>query len=326
MKVLVCRFSSIGDIVLTTPVLRAIRQQTGAEVHALVKRNYAEALSGNPYLSAIHTFDRKLSEVLPELRRQGFGHVVDLHGNLRSSLLRMALGRPASVFPKLNMRKYLYTRFGVNTLPAVHIVERYMQAAAPLGARYDGQGLDFFIPPEQELPAHTLPPSPYVAVALGAAHATKRMPLPLLRSVIALLPCPVVLLGGPAEGADGERLAAFFPGKAFNYCGALRLGGSASVLRQAAAVLTPDTGLMHIAAALRRPIVSVWGNTVPAFGMTPLYPDGFSPRAVVCEVAGLRCRPCSKIGHPACPKGHFDCMGRQDPAAIARALTSLLDG
>ena len=286
----------------------------------LVKKKYAEALAGNPHLSAVHTFEVGLSEVLPELRRQRFDRIVDLHGNLRSSILRLALQCPSRTFPKLNARKYLYTRFGLNTLPPIHIVERYMQAAAPLGVRYDGQGMDFFIPPDQALPAHALPPSPYVAVALGAAHATKRMPMPLLESVVALLPCPVALLGGPAERADGQRLAAFFPDKAVNFCGDLSLGGSASVLQKAAVVLTPDTGMMHIAAALRRPIVSVWGNTVPNFGMTPLYPADSGLEAALCEVSGLKCRPCSKIGYTACPKGHFDCMMRQDPGVIAEAV------
>jgi ADP-heptose:LPS heptosyltransferase len=95
------------------------------------------------------------------------------------------------------------------------------------------------------------------------------------------------------------------------------------VVEKAAVVLTHDTGLMHIAAAFKRPIVSVWGNTVPQFGMTPYYGDVKVPNKLF-EVSGLSCRPCSKIGFETCPKKHFRCMTQQDEAAIARAINDVV--
>jgi ADP-heptose:LPS heptosyltransferase len=80
---------------------------------------------------------------------------------------------------------------------------------------------------------------------------------------------------------------------------------------------------MHIAAALKKPVVSVWGNTVPAFGMTPYMP-GRESNSVILEVNDLRCRPCSKIGFDKCPKGHFQCMRGIDDQAIADAVRSFL--
>jgi ADP-heptose:LPS heptosyltransferase len=101
----------------------------------------------------------------------------------------------------------------------------------------------------------------------------------------------------------------------------LSLEGSAAVLRQAALVITHDTGMMHIAAAFQKKILSIWGNTVPALGMYPYYGPANPDQNTSFEVEGLSCRPCSKIGHQACPKGHFHCMNRQDVGKIVLGAT-----
>jgi heptosyltransferase-2 len=87
--------------------------------------------------------------------------------------------------------------------------------------------------------------------------------------------------------------------------------------------VTHDTGLMHIAAAFGRPIISLWGNTAPAFGMTPYYGDRPVPYGIM-ETKGLWCRPCSKIGYEKCPMGHFRCMERIDPEQVLRLVTAYL--
>ena len=117
----------------------------------------------------------------------------------------------------------------------------------------------------------------------------------------------------------GVALAAAAGAHVVNLCGALSLYQSASFVRQAAKVATHDTGLMHIAAAFRKEMVSIWGNTVPKFGMYPFYPDGMD-RNTTIEVQGLSCRPCSKIGHKRCPEKHFRCMNALDIAQICSAL------
>ncbi len=309
-KILILRFSSIGDIVLTTPVIRVLREQLGAEVHFLTKRKYAATLEANPYLTRLWSFDKEITEVLPALRAEHFDTLIDLHVNLRSWRLRWALQFPTTYsFDKLNWQKYLLTRFKIDRLPRIHIVDRYLAAAAPLGISNDGKGLDYFIPPEQEV---TVPipagyPPAFVALVIGAAHATKRLPPDKLVELARALRQPVCLLGGPEEAAQGEDIARLAGPHVVNLCGQLNLHGSASVIRQAERVITPDTGMMHIAAALQKPITSVWGNTVPAFGMYPYY--GSRPdRNHTVEIKGLACRPCSKIGYAQCPQGHFKCM------------------
>ncbi|MBP6825327.1 MAG: glycosyltransferase family 9 protein [Saprospiraceae bacterium] len=320
MKILVLRFSSIGDIVLTTPVVRCLKQQTGAEVHFLTKTAYEQILLPNPHIDRVFSFQKDVREVLPALQAERYDLVVDLHRNLRSFHVKWSLGRPTRSFDKLNFEKWLLVNTGIDRLPDVHIAERYMQTVRHLGVVYDGQGLDYFIPPEEEVQisgySTGLSPGNYVAFVLGATHATKRLPTAKAAKICQQMDQPVVLLGGKAEE---EAARAIVGSKVVNLCGRLTLHQSASVVRQGAAVLTHDTGMMHIAAAFRKPIVSVWGNTIPKFGMYPLYPTGMDQNSSV-EVKGLSCRPCSKIGFDRCPKNHFRCMNDIPDGEILSAI------
>lgn len=321
-KILVVRFSSIGDIVLTTPVVRALHQQLGAEVHYLTKQAFKGVLEANPYIAKLHLLQKDVSEVLPALRQERFDAVVDLHNNLRSAQVKWQLGAKRYAFQKLNWEKWLLVRFKLNRLPDRHIVDRYLAAAAPLGIHNDGQGLDYFISPADTvdtrplLSTHGIPPlvgerddqpPRYVAFVIGAAHATKRMPPEKITSICRNIDWPVLLLGGPDDAAAGQQIADAAGTHVINLCGQLRLNQSASLVQQAWQVITHDTGLMHIAAAFSKDIISVWGSTVPEFGMTPYYPEGVA-RNRSLQVQGLPCRPCSKIGFDTCPKGHFKCM------------------
>lgn len=321
-KVLIIRFSSIGDIVLTTPVLRCIRLQTGAEVHFLTKESFRSVVEHNPHVGKVHTIRKTVREVLPELKAEGYDFVVDLHHNLRSWQVKTALGVPSRSFDKLNWEKWLFVNLGINRLPPLHIVDRYLAAAAPLGVQNDGLGLDYLIPEADELAAaeflarhfgERIPA--FIALVTGAAHATKRLPEARLIELCRMMPIPVVLLGGPDEMEQGERITALGGAHVLNACGKLKLNQSAAVLRRAQSVITHDTGLMHIAAALGKDIVSIWGNTVPEFGMTP-YVSAGRPAGKILQVKGLSCRPCSKIGYQACPKRHFRCMNDIDLSEI----------
>ncbi len=347
-KILVLRFSSIGDIVLTTPVLRALQQQLGAEVHYLTKAAFASVLDHNPYIHTVWTFKKQVKEVSAALRTEKFDYIIDLHNNLRSRELSLRLGCFGPLlgpkvyrFQKLNWQKWLLTRWKINRLPARHIVDRYLAAAAPLGVMADGQGLDYFLPDltaeEKNRLAAQLQlgginfwlahagaralqgASPYLAFVVGAAHATKCLTELQQFAFCQAYQAPIVLLGGPSEKAVGERLSQA-GSHVINTCGQYGLHVSAFLVSQAAIVLTHDTGLMHIAAAFKRPIVSIWGNTVPEFGMFPYLPGAGSPAEQRLSVPGLSCRPCSKIGFAACPKGHFNCIRQLPVAAIVAAV------
>ena len=320
MKVLILRFSSIGDIILTSPVLRCLKQQVpGVEVHFLTKEQFRPLVENSPYVDRVHAVRGDDSAILSGLRKEKFDLVVDLHHNLRTWRVKQALGVPAKSFPKLNVEKWVLVNFKKDRLPKVHIVDRYLETVAHLGVKNDGQGLDLFIPPEQEVLLETLPENfrkGYIALCIGAAHATKRLPQHRLIELAGKLKGPIVIIGGPEDKAVGRTIADAVGARAFDATGKYDVLGSASLIRQATNVIAHDSAAMHVASAFRKNVVSVWGNTVPQFGMgpyMPLHPE----RAHISEVLALPCRPCSKIGFDQCPKGHFHCMEQQDLGQIA---------
>jgi heptosyltransferase-2 len=326
-KILLIRFSSIGDIVLTTPVVRCLKQQLPeVELHVLTKSSYRSIYASNPYVDKVFELSSNLKEVVKRLREEHYDFVVDLHKNWRSWRVRMALHRPSASFPKLDFQKFLYTKLKIGKLPPVHIVDRYFKAVEKLAVHNDGQGLDFFFNEGDEMNYEDLPEAfrdGFVAVVIGGQHTTKILPVDKVVEVCEALDYPVILVGGPEDAARGDRIKTKVGSYVGNSCGSLTLGQSASLLKLADAVLTNDTGMMHIAAALRKPIVSVWGNTVPEFGMYPYLPQGMKPAAIV-ENKSLGCRPCDKLGYAKCPKGHFNCMNSLDAKEIAEKIKAEL--
>ncbi len=311
LKILILRFSSIGDIVLTTPVVRNLKNQMpGVCIHYATKRKFRSILENNPYVDRCVYLDKSLNALVQELKVEKYDYIIDLHHNLRTLIIKQRLGIQAFTFDKLNIEKWLLVNFKVNRMPDVHIVDRYMETVKPLGILNDGQGLDYFIPAKDFVPKDTLPEpyrKGYIAFAIGGQHATKKLPFARMIELCAQLHRPVVLLGGKEDVVNGEAIVQAFALEAhkdiFNACGKYSLNQSASLVQQAELVFTHDTGLMHIAAAFKKKIYSIWGNTVPEFGMYPYLTD-----FKIWERPNLSCRPCSKIGYEKCPKGHFKCM------------------
>ncbi len=310
-KILVIRFSSIGDIVLTTPVIRCLKKQLeNVEVHYLTKKQFLPVVQANPYIDRIYTIDDKIDEVIPELSKQNYDHIVDLHKNFRSKGVIMKLSRPSSSFSKINVKKWLAVNVKINRLPDVHIVDRYFQAVNGLGVKNDGEGLDYFIPADDEADLTALPQkyrNGYIGWVIGGTYFTKIYPDDKIIDVCRKINKPVVLLGGKTDAKRGDRIAEAVGDSVFNACGKFSLNGSASLVKQADKIITNDTGLMHIAAAFRKETISLWGNTIPGFGMYPYMP-GDEEKSTILEVQNLSCRPCSKLGYDKCPKKHFDCM------------------
>lgn len=317
----------MGDLIVTTPVYRALATQLGAEVHLVTKRAFAGVIAHNAYLHRTHFWSD--GAVVPALKAEGYDLVVDLHGSIRSHLLRARLGVTAIGFRKRNLEKSLL-RYGINLLGGEHLVDRYFYALRHLGIRDDGGGLDYYVQPAEAAAAtaHTAAVGEdYVAIVLGATHFTKRMPPQLVADVIAQLDRPVVLLGGEDVLALAAEARARLPEgvqPVLDLCGALPLRESIAVLAKAAGVIAGDTGLMHVTAALRRPMVVVWGNTASPIGMYPYYPSTGERPYADAEVEGLPCRPCSRIGYASCPAGHFRCMREQRAASISGPLGRLM--
>ncbi len=315
MKVnfLVIRLSSIGDIVLTSPVVRCLKQQVeGAEIHFIVKSRFAPLVSSNPYIDKIHLFKGNMNDLIARLQSEKFDYIIDLHNNFRTSRLKNHLNVPSFTLQKLNIQKFLLVNFKINRLPNKHIVDRYMDTLKLFDVVNDGKGLDFFIPEKEAFELSDLPTkfrAGYIAIVIAGTWNTKKLPAEKVIEICNRIEYPVVLLGGINEKETGEEIRLKSRGSILNFAGKLELLQSASLVRDARVVLTNDTGLMHIAAAYRKKILSFWGNTVPLFGMTPYLTD---PASVGMEVQDLKCRPCSKLGFNSCPQKHFMCMENQD--------------
>lgn len=320
-KFLIIRLSSIGDIVLTTPVIRCLKKQFGnAEIHYLVKQKHRAVIENNPYIDKIHDYKGKTGEIAEQLQNENFDYIIDLHNNLRSTLIKNKLGKPSFSFNKLNFSKFLLTHLKINRLPQLHIVDRYMETVSSFGVCNDGQGLDFFIPDHITIPesATITPGEKYVAFVIGGTYFTKRLPSAKVVEICNSIPHKVILLGGKNEKTEAQLIASQTGHNVVNMVGTLSLFQSAIVVKSAFLVLANDTGLMHIAAAYKKKILSFWGNTVPVFGM---YPYLAHPDSKIMEVENLNCRPCSKIGYKKCPRGHFNCMNQIETSTAIEWIT-----
>jgi ADP-heptose:LPS heptosyltransferase len=332
MKILVIRFSSIGDIVLTTPVFRCIKEQLpGAEIHFLTKEKFKPVTENNPRIDRFFYYNRNLSELKRRLRKEKYDYVIDLHKNFRSYLVRWALRRKTYSYHKLTFQKFLLTKLGINVMPAKHIVTRNLEAVKGLGVVDDGLGLEYFIGSADVVDRNELPGfcrNGYVAIVIGASYFTKKLPVHKLKELCSGLPHAIILLGGKEDWEEGEAVALADPGMIFNACGKFTLNQSADLLRKADLVISHDTGLQYIACAFEKPVLAVWGGTSPKLDVEPYYGKNDRPgnsfRFQNFIVPGLPCQPCSRYGTKRCPKGHFKCMELQDIAFLQQIAGMIL--
>ena len=212
-------------------------------------------------------------------------------------------------------------------MPDVHIVDRYMKTVESFGVKNDGEGLDYFIPAKDEVKQRDIPVSHhlgYIGLVIGAAHNTKKLPVEKLKELCSKIDHPIILLGGKEDNENAKQIASVDPIKVYNACGKFNLNESADLVERSKLIITHDTGLMHIAAAFKKKIISVWGNTVPEFGMYPYYGKFQLAIDIKFQITGLRCRPCSKIGYAKCPRGHFKCMKQISMDAVAETARQFL--
>ena len=281
-RFLIIRFSSIGDIVLTTPVVRCLkRQYPNAIIHYLIKPQFKMVIEPNPYINKFHLLQEDWDAMIEELKAESFDYIIDLHHNLRTLRVKKALSVPAFSFNKLNVEKFIFVKLKWNVMPKVHIVDRYLETVATFGVRNDGEGMDYFIPEEARVPLSDIPHSHhlgFICIVIGASFYTKKLPVYKLQELCQKLHHPIILLGGKEDAAEGEAIASIDPIKVYNACGKFSLHESADLVRQSKLVIAHDTGLMHIAAALKKEVIAVWGSTTPSFGMVPYYGEHFLQR------------------------------------------------
>ena len=333
-KFLFIRFSSIGDIVLTTPAIRCLKMQLpGAEVHFLTKRSFKAVTEANPYIDQFHYYDNNLIELMAQLKKENFDLVIDLHKNFRTSIIKFWLSVPVICYNKLSVQKFLLTKFGINKMPGRHITDRCMNTIAQLGVVNDGMGLDYFIPAEHHIKSTDIPTSHqagFIALVIGASYFTKKLPVKKLQELCASIPFPIILIGGKEDAKEGEEIALIDAIKIYNACGKFSLHESADLVLQSKLVISHDTGFQYIACAFNKKVLAIWGGTSPLLDVEPYYGiyqlqvhiDGVAYKNFI--VPSLSCQPCSNYGTKTCPKGHFNCMQQQDIGIITSTAMQML--
>ena len=339
MRLLFIRFSSIGDIVFTTPAIRCAKQQIpGVEIHFLTKAAMKAVTIANPYIDHLHYFDKDLQATINQLKECKFDYIIDLHKNYRTYQIQKALGVPSLSYEKLSLQKFLLTKLHLNFMPMRHIADRCLDALSSLGVVNDGKGLDYFIPKETTINAAALPASfesGYIALVIGASYATKKLPISALQKLCHKIPYPIVLIGGKEDEGQGAAVEAINPIKIWNACGKFNLQESALLVKQARTVISHDTGFLYIACAFHKKTVAIWGATSPALQVEPYYTGAKQVNQTTLNnetastilnnnemyfnaiVPNLTCQPCSNYGTNHCPQGHFACMQQQDLQSIA---------
>lgn len=320
---MILRLSSIGDVILTSPIIRSLATcLPESELHFLTKAAYAPLLDHHPQLEKVHRFEGNLQKTIQELETEDFDFVLDLHQNIRTARIKLALGIPSATYSKDRWAVLAHTKFKLPTLPNRHTVERYAQTLDKLDCQLDEGGLELHLPSEAHKAAqdivqrffHRAP----LGIVLGAGFLTKRWPAAHFIDLINAYGNPVLLLGGPGERAFSNEIADSLQVPHLNATGHYNLVLSAALVRECQALITHDTGLMHVAAAFQIPAIVLWGNTAPEIGFAP-----YNAPHQNLQVEGLSCRPCTKLGHDQCPKSHFRCMNDLLPAQVLEALQTL---
>ncbi len=317
MKILVVRFGAIGDIVMTTGIVRMLKKQLGAEIHYITRTRYEDLLLHNPYIDKLWTVQKDTRPVIERLKENDYDVVIDLHLNLRSRRLCWHLGRRTITYDKMTMRKWLFLWAGIDLLQGKHVVARYLEALTSLGIRNDHLGLDVFFDKKDFFSINGGTKNT-VAIVMGGTYPTKRIPANLADRLTQDNSLYFVILGGN----DVKDVAIRKRSNVEDLRNRLSLGQSSSVLSQVDVVVSGDTGLLHIAAAYDKPVVVLWGSTDELFGMAPLLRASSHYRPV--RNTELACQPCSKYGRSKCPKGHMACLNGLSPSLVLGQIHDLL--
>jgi len=306
VKFLIIRFSSIGDIVLATPLVRCLKKKfPESRIDFVLKERYAGVLSGNPGISNLILYGGGIVPLIKKIRSEKYDYVLDIHGNFLSSLVSLFSGAKV-----LRSRRYLFERFmlvefGLNFYRRnIPVSDRYIETASRLGVADDGLGPEFFVAGGVKN-SLGVPPGIYAGICPVSVWKTKRWPqenfAELSKKIVAEKGCGVLIFGGPGDRDYCEKIRESAGGRAYNLSG-LSIQETAFYLRMCRVAVTNDTGPMHIACALKIPVVAIFGPTVEEFG--------FYPQAAGSKVVskGLPCKPCSTKGCAECPAGGFGCM------------------
>jgi lipopolysaccharide heptosyltransferase II len=342
-KTLVIRFSSVGDIVLATPLLRVLRSRfPKGQIDFVTRREYAELVRSNRNLNRTYEYDASkgfegLRTLKNTIKAEKYDLIVDIHDSLRSKYLRSLRGPRRVVVDKRILERSMLVNLKKNIYRGiVSVVDRYIETVSHLGVENDGKGLELHIPDEilfgvsGKLAALKLDRfEKVVGLCPGARHFTKRWPAEKFARVGAAfaqkMDAKILLLGGPDDESLCRQIGWTLNNeagvdRATNLAGQLTLLETAAAMQYCDVIVTNDTGLMHLATAMQKKIVAIFGSTVKEFGFFP-----YDPSAVVIERREVACRPCSHIGRAECPERHFRCMTEIEPEEVFLRAKEMLE-
>lgn len=336
-RFLIIRLSSMGDILLTTPLIRSLHTKyPNSKIDFLVKSQFVDCLVDNPYINKLQKFDTNkdsLSLLRKKIQQKQYNLIIDIHGNFRSFILKR--GQKAarnSRFKKHLFKRFLLVNFGINLYKNIRPVYlRYIDSVKDLNIKYDGHGLDFFVQETVKQKVFELLinnnfdfDKRTICFAPGASFNTKRWPAENFAKVAANLQTSlntqILLLGGPSDVSISQQISLSCPQPVINLTGTLSIQQTASAMSHSHIVLTNDTGLMHLANALKKSTIALFGPTTKELGFYPL-PE----ISTVIENPNLTCRPCTHIGSHQCPKKHFKCMKDISPTSVFDKVAAELD-
>ena len=322
MKVLIIHSGTIGETLLITPIVRALKTELDAEIHLLLPESRMKVLNENPYCERLILLNKGAIRLRKKIRNEGYDKVIDLKNDLTSFIITLGNSKKRLTYGHSWFKRWIYTKTKINFLAKKHLVDRYFDLLKPLGLKGDNLGLDFYIPEKDEVENDWLPKSHrngYAALALGADYATRKLPVNRLIELCDRINKPIILVGDMCDQEVADEIESFFqqgtPAEEeaieglnkkaiiFNACGKFNFNQQASLIKNASWVFTHDNDLMHVAAAFKKQVFSIWGNTTAHFGKYP-----YRTQFTIFENNKLNCRPCAFSGYANCPKGHFKCM------------------
>lgn len=342
-KVLIIRFSSIGDIILTSPLLRILRKRLpNSQIDFLVRKEYSELVKFNPNVSNVIEFDtakglKGLYEAAKSIKENSYDILLDLHNNLRSNYIKLFSKAKYLSINKRILKRFLLVKFKINLYSNyISVADRYLETIDFLKVDNDNMGLDLYYPEtvleelNEKLNYYNVRDYNYIiGVAPTAKHYTKIWEkenyIQLLTTIANKYNPFIFLFGSNSEEDYIESIAKSIKRNVNKDCvanmaGKLSLIETAALIDKCRVVISNDTGLMHMAAARKRKIVAIFGSTVKEFGFFP-----YGTESIIVENNNLKCRPCSHIGRDKCPKNHFKCMKDISVERVLEAYKNILN-
>lgn len=334
-NILIIRLSSIGDVLLTTPLIRILNKKfPGSHIDFVIKKEFHELIAHHPALSEIYVFDKhadgnSLADIRKKVRLKKYDYIIDIHKNFRSYYLSCFVNAGKIVrFRKYLLKRWLLVNFKLNFYK--HIIPVYQRYLDVLNLQDDNKGLDIYIPRpitdriERDW-HHRLTGKQHmvIGVAPGASFDTKRWHIEGYKEVVQYLSntlnSTIILFGNHSDSAVTSQLGGDNM-NVFDCAGKLSLSETAAVMNYCTLVLTNDSGLMHMAAALKKKVVAIFGSTTEELGFFP-----YAKEYRIIQNNSLNCRPCSHVGKTKCPKNHFKCMSELNADEVIREIRSMID-